>query len=120
LEIPIKDSHRALPFYRDVFGWDCKEDGQVAGDPGVLKRFFFSRGNTNGCFLLVEPPNFLAPSLAPSNEKKERWAVITTFAVENIGDTLAKIERAGGNVYLYVCPLFSEWQVKIWVSLLTV
>jgi predicted enzyme related to lactoylglutathione lyase len=105
LDIPIKDSKRALPFYQDVFDWECKDaEGEVSREPGVLKRFFFSKGKTNGCFQLVEPENFVAPSLTPLNENKERWAVITSFAVEGIDDTLAKVERAGGNVYQYVFP----------------
>lgn len=104
MEIPIKDPDRALSFYRGVFGWDCNEEGQDSpADPGVLKRYFFSSKtkSTNGCFIQVEPKNLLAPSLAPNNETKERWAVINSFAVENIDNTLDNIERIGGRVYWY-------------------
>ncbi|KAH8704108.1 Glyoxalase/bleomycin resistance protein/dioxygenase [Talaromyces proteolyticus] len=102
LEIPVKDPSRALPFYREVFGWDCKDEGLDSKDPGVMKIFFFSSkgGNTQGCFMHVEPNNFLATSLAPMNENKERWAVTTTFAVASVDETLRKVEQSGGRVYL--------------------
>ena len=99
LEIPVKDTNRAISFYREVFGWDCRDEGQASDEPGVLKTYFFGKGNTHGCFLHVEPQNFLSQSLAPKNEDKERWALNIALNVDSVDAALPKIEQAGGTLY---------------------
>jgi predicted enzyme related to lactoylglutathione lyase len=105
LEIPVKDLNRAKAFYEKVFGWTYKDEGKDSNEPGVSKLYFFSKGDFNGAFLVVDSEELLAPAISPAGNGKDRWSVVTTFAVENVGAALQKVEDAGGKIYRYVCPL---------------
>ncbi|KAN0072945.1 Glyoxalase/Bleomycin resistance protein/Dihydroxybiphenyl dioxygenase [Elaphomyces granulatus] len=99
LEIPVTDINRARAFYEKVFGWTCQDEGRDSKEPGVSKLYFFSKGDFNGAFLVVDSEGLLAPAISPTGNGKDRWSVVTTFAVENVDAALQKVQDAGGKVY---------------------
>ena len=104
LEIPVKDLNRAKAFYEKVFGWTYQDEGKDFKEPGVSKLYFFSKGDFNGAFLVLDSEELLAPAISPAGNGKDRWSVVSTFAVENVNAALQKVEDAGGKIYRYVCP----------------
>jgi predicted enzyme related to lactoylglutathione lyase len=109
LEIPVTDINRARAFYEKVFGWTCQDEGKDSKEPGVSKIYFFSKGGDfNGAFLVVDSEGLLAPAISPTGNGKDRWSVVTTFAVENVDAALQKVQDAGGKVYRYVLSFASH------------
>jgi len=91
-EIHGKDLDKLQKFYQDVFGWEVKDMGAQMGNYRMV---------TTG----KDEPGTLAPGinggmvprkgdLPKGNEPMS--AFVCTIAVENIDETLAKIEKAGG------------------------
>jgi hypothetical protein len=99
LEIPVKDLNRAKAFYEKVFGWTYQDEGKDFKEPGVSKLYFFSKGDFNGAFLVLDSEELLAPAISPAGNGKDRWSVVSTFAVENVNAALQKVEDAGGKIY---------------------
>jgi len=64
---------------------------------GVL---LFSHGCTHGSFVKVSSENFLSPALHPNNPDKARVAVRVTMSVDSVDESLEKIEKAGGKLYM--------------------
>jgi predicted enzyme related to lactoylglutathione lyase len=96
-EIHAENPERAAAFYRNVFGWDIKQWGTVpywmvmtgSGDKTELQGKW---GGIDGGLL---PRKGAAPvDGAPVN------AWVCTTDVENIDETIAKVEKEGGKVAL--------------------
>jgi uncharacterized protein len=66
-------------------------------DQGVL---LFSHGSSHGSFVKVSSENFLSPALHPDNADKARITVRVTMAVDSVDESLEKIEKAGGKLYM--------------------
>lgn len=101
IEIPVTDIVRAATFYRKVFGWSFV----VPPFPLERKYAFFQKGDTMGFTMgrLVEVPRS-EYHLSPINtglaemEQKQHLTPRFTLVVENIGETIAAIEKAGERV----------------------
>jgi hypothetical protein len=60
----------------------------------------FSHGSTHGSFVKILPENLLSPALHSNNPDKARVAVRVTISVESVDESLEKIEKAGGKLYM--------------------
>jgi len=96
VEIPAIDLTRVQTFYNTVFGWNTTTP-EAMPDHGVL---LFTHGSTHGSFVKVSPENFLSPALHPNNPDKARLAVRVTMLVESVDESLEKVEKAGGKLYI--------------------
>ncbi len=88
-EIHGKDLDKLQKFYQEVFGWDIKDMGPAMANYRVVTTGTESPGIDGG---MNERRSGLPVEGAPVN------AFICTIEVENIDETLAKIEHAGGTV----------------------
>lgn len=95
----MTDVPRAAGFYKAVLDWECPSVAQGTPSPLTPAKSAhpFRRGLLNGAFLLVDQ----VPSVADSSNPG-RTGPVATFGVANIDDTLAKVQKAGGKVFLYV------------------
>lgn len=84
-ELATRDPKAAMPFYRDVFGWEAKtsEMGDVSYTEWQLD------GRTVGGMIPMDDEHF--PPEVPPN-----WAVY--FAVDDTDATVAKAQQTGGSV----------------------
>ena len=95
-EIHAIDPDKMQKFYQDVFEWNIKDLGPVMGN----YRMVTTGSNTPGSVYTginggITPRHGAGPvGGEPVN------AFVCTIEVENIDDTLAKIEKAGGTVAL--------------------
>lgn len=90
-EIHAKDLDRAQKFYQDVFGWDIKDMGAMMGN----YRLVTTGSNAPGIDGGITPRHGNGPvGGEPVN------AYVCTIEVENIDETLDKVEKAGGTVAL--------------------
>jgi uncharacterized glyoxalase superfamily protein PhnB/catechol 2,3-dioxygenase-like lactoylglutathione lyase family enzyme len=85
LEIPALDVDRSAAFYREAFGWPSRVrgDGALAFDDTV--------GQVSGTWMTGRPP-----SAEPG--------ILVYVMVADIGDALARVRAAGGEVVLDVDP----------------
>lgn len=106
MEIPVTNVQRAIRFYREVFQWDIDGEGYDKQVQGVERVHFFSKGNFRGSFYLISEDRFFNMSEAlEKNGSKEQgplMSVTSTFAVEDMDDTLEKIVNYGGRIFQYV------------------
>ena len=85
---------------------DVPEDVPKGEDPkpdADTKFVLFRYGEDpipHGAFVKVSPENQLSPALHGPNTTKEMVSVSNTITVRDIGETLQKIEAAGGREYL--------------------
>lgn len=112
----MTNAKRAIRFYRDVFQWDIDDEGYDQQVEGVERVHFFSKGNFRGSFQLVSEEQFFNMSEAfagalsgeSNGGRKEQQrrgpllGVMSTFAVEDMDETLEKIVDRGGRVFQYV------------------
>ncbi|EOO00358.1 putative glyoxalase bleomycin resistance protein dioxygenase protein [Phaeoacremonium minimum UCRPA7] len=101
LEVPVTDPSRAKEFYSSVLGWDC----DPAGKPSVMTgaenaiHFFHKGESLHGAFIqMPEDGNCLIR--AWDAEDPLAMSVLTTYCVDSIEDTLAKVESHGGKVHV--------------------
>ncbi|WYZ41658.1 hypothetical protein EsH8_V_000553 [Colletotrichum jinshuiense] len=97
LEVPVSDPGRAAEFYTAVLGWDCTGTGMPSPTPGIKTVHFFNKGELHGGFLLMEEGNQIANH---DEAKPERMAVLPTFCVQSIEETVAKAEKLGGRIHV--------------------
>ncbi|CAN8105818.1 unnamed protein product [Discula destructiva] len=110
LEIPVLSAVRAASFYTAVFGWECTpshgsanppSNGTISNTegPGTIHIFRKDGGPGNctlhGAFIQL-PEGCLIRAWEPDNPE---MAVLTTFAVESIEDTLMRVEGLGGSMH---------------------
>jgi predicted enzyme related to lactoylglutathione lyase len=89
-EIHAKDQNKIQQFYSDVFGWTFQDLGPQMGDYRLIITGPDTAPGINGG---MNPRRGESPAEgAPVN------AFVCTMEVDNIDDTLAKIEKAGGTV----------------------
>lgn len=93
VEIPCTDLERVQTFYSTVFGWTINPT--PSGDASM-----FTKGDTHGSFVKLEPENLLSPALHPSNPDKGRIAVRVTLNVDSVDESLKEVEKAGGSLYM--------------------
>jgi predicted enzyme related to lactoylglutathione lyase len=93
-EIHGKDLDRMQTFYQDVFGWSVQDMGPAMGNYRVITTGEDAPGSNwkgiNGGFT----PRY---GDAPAGGEPVN-AFVCTIEVENIDETLAKIEKAGGTL----------------------
>jgi len=91
LEVPVSDVKRAAEFYSSVLEWTC--DAEAEGKPsslaGAASVHFFSKGVMNGAFLKMD-------DAAATGVDVKRSGAVTTFMVDDIEASLAKVGAAGG------------------------
>mgnify|MGYP000954958584 FL=1 len=90
-ELPYKDAKRIAKFYSDSFGWKITDLGEQSGNYILAQTAIkdakpgFPAGSIDGGFYPVKPD---WPSQYPS----------IVLGVENINDTIEKINSNGGTV----------------------
>lgn len=116
MEIPVTNAKRAIQFYRDVFQWNIHDEGYDQQVEGVERVHFFNKGNFRGSFQLVPEDQFfnMSEAFAGALSRKNNGSsikqqqrgpllgVTSTFAVEDMDETLEKIVHCGGRVFQYV------------------
>jgi len=95
-EIHAKDPERTQKFYQEVFGWTITDMGPQMGNYRVVETGKDTAGSQwNGINGGITPRRGEGPKGGePVN------AYVCTIEVENIDETLDKIEKAGGTVAL--------------------
>ena len=90
----MTDVARASKFYADVFGWesDASAEGRPSNLAGTKTVHFFSKGVMHGAFHLRDA----------AGSDVSRPGAVSTYLVDSIDDTLAKVEAAGGKSVVYV------------------
>ena len=108
----MTDVARASGFYSSVLGWES--DPSSAGTPsslaGTKSVHFFSKGVMHGAFHLRDSAGVDAA----------RPGAVTTFLVDSIEDSLAKVEAAGGKTVVYVLDPHSPCSVCYLLGVLLV
>lgn len=122
LEIPVLSASRAAVFYTTVFGWDCsipsnslnKTSSSSSTWPSPMNggaatiHTFHKHGHgistLRGAFIPVPEGCLIRACEAHTGE----MAVLTTFAVESIEDTLRKVVEMGGQMHSYVTMIWSS------------
>lgn len=123
LEIPVLSTTRAAAFYSAIFGWDCdttttttttnhndtfmsESDQDQDQDPNITTpppiQMFRCGGSTSslrGAFIQV-PEECLVQTW--DAERPCMMAVLTTFSVQSIEETLEMVVEMGGRVHLSV------------------
>lgn len=114
LEIPVVSAARAAAFYAAVFGWECDPPpgpSTTGGRPpppsppangSSATVHVFRKGGgrglgLSGAFIQVPEDRLIR---AWDADSPGRTAVLTTFAVESIEGTLARVEEMGGRAHL--------------------
>lgn len=125
LEIPVLSASRAAAFYTAVFAWDCSlPPGSPTsassstttpflnnGGPATTIHTFYKKSGQgddalHGAFIQVPEGCLIRACAADTGE----MAVLTTFAVESIEETLSKVVELGGRMHSYVSiPLSSVY-----------
>ncbi|KAH7321483.1 hypothetical protein BKA65DRAFT_81983 [Rhexocercosporidium sp. MPI-PUGE-AT-0058] len=99
-EIPATDMSRVQKFYAEVFGWTYDGMAPILDANGSPRFVMFNKGSTNGGFVKVEPEDFLSAALHPQNGEKRKLSVRNTITVENVDESLKRVEEAGGEAYI--------------------
>jgi hypothetical protein len=91
-EISARDLDKMQKFYQDIFGWDIKDYGPQMGNyRGIMTGSDTPGSDWKGIDGGMNPREGALPSAEqPIN------AFVCTIEVENIDETLKKIEQAGG------------------------
>jgi predicted enzyme related to lactoylglutathione lyase len=120
MEIPVTNAKRAIRFYRDVFQWNIHDEGYDQQVEGIERVHFFSKGNFRGSFQLVSEDQFFNMSEAfagtlskdhgcgKEQQRGPLLGVTSTFAVEDMDETLEKIVVGGGRIFQYVHIRFAS------------
>jgi predicted enzyme related to lactoylglutathione lyase len=99
-EIPVMCVKRASDFYSAVLGWDIDLKGMPS--PMSSESFetihMFNKGSTNGALIVVSDEALISRDADPARPAK--GGAVTTFRVENIAETLKKIEACGGKCHM--------------------
>lgn len=112
MEIPVTNAKRAIRFYRDIFQWNIHEEGYGQQDDGIERVYFFSKGNFRGSLNLVSKDQSLDMSEAVTGsllrdnnggrkeqQRRPLLRVTSSFAVEDMDETLEKIVDGGGRIF---------------------
>jgi len=95
-EIHAKDLDRMQKFYHDVFGWDIKDLGPQMGNYRLI-----TTGKDEAGAQWPGINGGLTPRMGDTPKGGEPVnAFVCTISVENIDETLKKIQAAGGTVAL--------------------
>jgi predicted enzyme related to lactoylglutathione lyase len=82
-EIPSDDPEKTMNFFKDVFGWSFQQFGN--------EKYWFARTGDenapgiNGAVMIKHDP---------------RQPVVNTISIENIDESIERIEKAGGKIML--------------------
>lgn len=99
LEVPVTSVSRAAKFYSSTLGWESKDTkGGPSPIAGVKSAHLFSNGTLHGAFLLMPDQGAIAQVADPN--RLEKSALVATFLVESIEETMTKIEAAGGKCHM--------------------
>ena len=100
----MADPARAKTFYSSVLGWECAPTGTPSPLTGADDTVhMFSKGkNMHGAFIHM-PQDSNCHVRAWDAQNPGAMAVLTTYNVDSIEDTLALAETHGGKVHVYVC-----------------
>ncbi|EEA23257.1 hypothetical protein PMAA_098470 [Talaromyces marneffei ATCC 18224] len=120
MELPVTNAKRAIRFYRDVFQWNIHEEGYDQQFDGIERVYFFNKGNFRGSLNLVRKDQFFDMSAAATSSllgddvtiKEQQWRPLlgatSSFAVEDMDETLEKIVNGGGRIFHDFCTLFFQ------------
>jgi predicted enzyme related to lactoylglutathione lyase len=102
LQVPCTSVPRAAALYSSVLGWKCTdtEKGNPSAAPGTESVHHFTCCLLNGTFAKMAGDGGVATVADAGN--LDRMPVLATYYVGDIGDTLRKVEQAGGKVHVYV------------------
>ena len=93
-EIHAKDLDKAQKFYQDVFGWDINDLGPQMGNYRMV-----TTGKDEPGAQWTGINGGITPRMGEAPKGGEPVnSFVCTMEVENIDDTLAKIEKAGGTI----------------------
>ncbi|KAK3994278.1 hypothetical protein QBC44DRAFT_367800 [Cladorrhinum sp. PSN332] len=103
VEIPCTDIPRVISFYRDVLAWEIADPGSPEAtippqNPGNEALHTFKAGSLQGAFIKMSDPSYVAKVADPAEPFKS--SVLPYYAVENINETLTKVEKYGGRVHV--------------------
>jgi predicted enzyme related to lactoylglutathione lyase len=97
-EVPVVDVKRAADFYSAVLGWDIELKGMPSPYESVESVHMFNKGSTNGALIRVSDEALISKDADPTRPAK--GGALTTFKVENIAETLKKVEASGGKCHM--------------------
>lgn len=106
-EIPVLDGERAVAFYSAVLGWEFHPEfsglPSHSTETSAVKRVWcFSVGHrVLGAFHEVDPEYAVTLDLEPGSKK---IVMRTSWNVDDIDETTARVLANGGKVHLYVVP----------------
>jgi predicted enzyme related to lactoylglutathione lyase len=112
LEVPCKSVPRAAAFYSAVLGWTCAdpEKGSPAPAPGTESVHVFKCGLLTGAFAKMAAEDDVASAADAAHPG--RMPVLATYLVASIDEALAKVEKVGGKVHVYVAWLFRHHNAR--------
>ncbi|KAL2131976.1 hypothetical protein VTI74DRAFT_4377 [Chaetomium olivicolor] len=108
LEIPCTDVARVVAFYRIVLGWESADPASTPLMPTAIEgadgvHIFRSGKMHQGCFVKMSKPEGVAAVADSDNLAKS--AVLASYYVVSIEETLKKVEEAGGRVHVPKTPI---------------
>jgi len=96
--IPVTDPTRARNFYTVVLGWKFMGGGNACPIDGIKETHYFTKGRTiSGCLCLMDEAKIVRDA---DTADKSRIGVHTVFAVKDIEESLALIEKNGGHIHV--------------------
>ncbi|KAG7287164.1 hypothetical protein NEMBOFW57_006669 [Staphylotrichum longicolle] len=102
LEVPCNDIARVVSFYTTVLGWESADPASSPSLPGAMDGtdavHMFKTSKLSGAFVKMSKPEGVATVADAAHPAKA--AVLTSFFVPSIEETLKKVEDAGGRVHV--------------------
>lgn len=102
--MPCNDISRVVSFYTTVLGWESADPASSPSLPGAMEGtdavHMFKTGKLSGAFVKMSKPEGVATVADAAHPAKT--AVLASFFVASIEETLKKVEDAGGRVHVYV------------------